>query len=281
MGVDCGATNLRIGIFDEKGKLLKKVQTPSPLKSQPGQFARIVQDQLLILASQGQTLQVQAMGVGTPGPLDLEKGLIFSSANLGNQEPIDLKTQFETEFTTKICFDRDTNLALLGEVWSCSAEALREVVMLTLGSGVGGAIMMEGEIRRGFSGKAGEIGHMFLEIRNLKLESRKCGLGHEGCFEALINSAQTVDEFGTYLGFGLANIVDIFNPQKIILGGGKAIYGLSRSIRVDFLPKAIEVMKQAGLKPAVDEVTVSYAKLGEWSGVYGGAVLAMRTTVNQ
>lgn len=262
MGIDCGATNLRIGIFDEKGNLLQKKQVSSPLKTKSDQFAQIIKKQL---ASPSQTWEIKAMGVGVPGPLDLEKGLILPSANLGNYEPIDLKKQFGAEFNVPIFFDRDTNLALLGEVWQGGAVGAKEVVMLTLGSGVGGAIMTGGEIDRGSSGRAGEIGHMIIQMQN----PPKCGLGHQGCLEAWINSAKDLDQLGTYLGYGLANIVDIFNPQKILIGGGKLNLG-------DFLPKAIAVMIEKGMKPAVDEVEVVYAKLGEWSGVYGAARLAMK-----
>jgi len=103
---------------------------------------------------------------------------------------------------------------------------------------------------------------------------QKCGLGHESCLEALINSAQNLDEMATYLGYGLANIVDIFNPQMIIIGGGKLVLG-------DFLPKAVQVMKEKGMKGAVDEVEVVYAKLEDRSGVYGGVKFAYDSSQNQ
>lgn len=260
-GVDCGATNLRVGIVDEKGKILGRQKTPSPLRSYPYLLAAEVKKQLeTILVKDDELI---TLGVGTPGPLDLEKGWILPSANIRNQQPINLRQQFETVFTVPILFDRDTNIALLGEAWQGAAVGKKDVVMLTLGSGVGGALMINGEIERGVGGKAGEIGHMFLEISNRP----RCGLGHEGCFEALLNSTKDLNEFATYLGYGLANIVDIFNPEMIIIGGGKIAMG-------DFLPKAIAVMRQRGIKGAIDEVEVVYAKLGEWSGVYGGAKLA-------
>lgn len=266
MGVDCGATNLRVGVLDQEGNVFFYSKVPSPLKTNPQNFAKIVKDQLTQLASQDLVLQLQAMGVGTPGPLDMEKGLILLSPNLGNKESIDLKTHFDREFSIPVYFDRDTNLALLGEAWMGAAVGVKDVVMLTVGTGVGGAVMVNGQIEHGAHGKAGEIGHMIIEIQNLENQVPKCGLGHQGCLEALINSTQDLDELGTYLGYGLANIVDIFNPQKIIIGGGKVNLG-------DFLPKAVGVMKELGMKGAVDEVQVTYAKLGDRSGVYGGARL--------
>lgn len=262
-GVDCGATNLRVGLVDETGQLLAKNKIPSPLRFRPNQFAGIVKDQL---AKLGQGREITALGVGTPGPLDLDQGQLLPSSNLGNTQPINLRHEFDREFNIKVMFDRDTNLALLGEAWQGAAKGKSDAVMLTLGSGVGGAIMVNGEIERGASGKAGEIGHMILQVQGLEIA--KCGLGHQGCLEAYINSARNVDEFGTYLGYGLANIVDIFNPEMIIIGGGKLHLG-------NFLPKAWAVMKSLGTKGAVDEVEVVYAKLKDNSGIYGGVKLVI------
>lgn len=258
LGIDCGATNLRIGVFNEQGNLLNKWKVSSPLKNQANKFAEIVKEQI------GEE-EVDSIGIGVPGPLDLEKGVILQSPNLGNLERIDITGQFELVFHKKIQLDRDTNVALLGEAWKGGAQGLKDVVMLTLGSGVGGAIMINGEIEHGESGKAGELGHMILEAGSLSV----CGLGHHGCLEALINSTSDLDELGTYLGLGLANIVDIFNPEKILIGGGKINMG-------DFLTKAIEIMKQKGMKPAVDEVLVEYAKLKDDSGLFGAAKLAIQ-----
>lgn len=267
LGVDCGGTSLRIGIIDAQGKLLSSKKIPSPLKTEPETLARKVKLQLGNLDIN----KFKGIGVGVPGPLDLKSGLILKSSNLGNVAPIPVLKQFVTVFNSKIYLDRDTNVALLGEVWQGIGRGLRDVIMLTLGTGVGGAIMVEGEIERGVGGKAGEIGHMYLSVGDgrWKMEDLPvCGLGHKGCFEALINSAQSLDEMADYLGYGLANIADVFNPQLIIIGGGKVMIG-------DFLPKAKKVMRRVGIREVVDETRVEYAKLGEWSGVYGAARLAM------
>lgn len=304
LGIDCGGTNLRVGLVTDEGDLTQKWKIPSPLKTNPQSLAEVVRG----LVSEE---TFEAIGIGVPGPLDLEKGLILPSSNLGNKEPINLQSQFDS-MSKKTYLDRDTVVALMGEAWKGAAVGVKNVVMLTLGTGVGGAIMVNGEIDRGESGKAGEIGHMILGLsgsfgrkaplgtpdseslsnsQDLAMDSSRdkpparetssialtdsnfaglprCGLGHEGCLEAWVNSAKSIDELGEYLGIGLANIVDIFNPEKIIIGGGKLALG-------DFLPKAVEVMKEKGMKPATGEVVVEYAKLGEWSGVVGAAKLAM------
>ncbi len=260
LGIDCGATNLRIGLLDETGRLLNKWKINSPLKTNPNQFAQIVKKEI-------GDIEFECIGVGVPGPLDLETGSILPSANLGNTKPIEVTRQFEAVFDIKIYLDRDTNVALLGEAWKGAAVGLKDVIMLTLGSGVGGAIMTNGQIEHGESGKAGELGHMIIGGNKI------CGLGHEGCLEGMINSTNDLDEMGTYLGLGLANIVAIFNPEKIIIGGGKINFSLSASRRSDFLTKAIQAMKEKGMKPAVDEVVVEYAKLKDDSGIYGAVKL--------
>ncbi len=303
VGVDCGATNLRVGVADESGRVIASSKVPSPLRSHPLKFAEKIKEQVDLLL-EGKEHRVLAIGVGMPGPIDLKKGVILPSANLGNLEPIDLTRQFETVFGVPAYFDRDTNLALIGEVWRGAAVNKKEVVMLTLGSGVGGAVMVDGKIDRGATGKGGEMGHIILwmevppkqelikrhfcvggkdwdpatmVLTHPQVSLKKgqitfhCGLGHENCLEALINSAKSVDELGTYLGYGIANLVDIFNPQAVIIGGGKLNIG-------DFLPQAVCVMKEVGMKPAVDEVEVSYAKLKELSGVYGGIKIAIEGT---
>jgi len=273
LGIDCGATSLRIGFVQEDGLLLAHSRLESPLKFQPERLAEIVQKEVSLKASQFNidVSRIEGIGIGLPGPLDLKKGLILPSSNLANIAPINIKQQFENIFNPTTVIDRDTIVALLGEAWQGGAHGLREVVMLTLGTGVGGAFMVKGEIDKGMDDKAGEIGHMFIEGQPegiIRKGAVKCGLGHLGCLEALINSTEDLELLGRYLGFGLANIVDIFNPEKIIIGGGKINLG-------DFIATAVETMKKNGMRPAVDEVRVEYAKLKDMSGIFGAARLAM------
>lgn len=268
VGVDCGATNLRIGIFGEQGQLLTGHKSSSPLKTTPDQFAKIVKEHLTALTANHPGMVFSALGVATPGPLDLEHGLLLPSSNLANTQPINLKEQFFQEFNVPVFFDKDTNAALLGEVWQGAAVGKSNVVMLTLGSGVGGAIMINGQIEHGANGRAGEIGHIFMEVQGQNENMPRCGLGHRGCFEALVNSAKSMDELGTYLGYGLVNIVNIFNPEMVVVGGGKIFMG-------NFLPKAIGVLKEKGVKSVIDKVEVVYAKLKDESGVFGAGKMAL------
>ncbi|MCL5784457.1 MAG: ROK family protein [Patescibacteria group bacterium] len=264
VGVDCGATNLRVGLVDKSGKLLESVRIGSPLRDSSQNLADIIKEQLQALTTKQKGVNVLGLGLGTPGPLDLEKGLILPSSNIGNSSPIDLKSQFKTVFDVPVSLGRDTDIALIGEQWLGEAGGLKDVVMLSLGTGVGGSVIIDGRPYRGFSGKGGEIGHMIIQAD----ADSACGLGHRGCLEAMINSAPDLDRFAFYLALGLANVINIFNPQKIILGGGKLSIG-------DFLPKTIEMIKSSVVRESMDDVQIVYAKLKDLSGVYGAARLAM------
>lgn len=267
LGIDCGATHLRVGLVNNQGAVLAFHKTRSPLKNNPDSLAQRVQEIVNELSRAGHFSpeSIRGIGAGVPGPLDLEKGLILKSANLNNNQPIDIKEQFESVFNRKIYLDRDTNAALLGEAWVGAAQGFQDVVMLTIGTGVGGAVMINGEIERG-RGQAGELGHMLITAEGTVVPL--CGLNHQGCLEAWIGSAKSIEEMGIYLGYGLANIVNILNPEKIIIGGGKVRMG-------NFLPQALEIMKEKGMKPAVEEIRVEYAKLGDQGGVIGAVKLAI------
>lgn len=286
VGVDCGASHLRVGLFKPQGRLLSRKRINSPLRFHPDSFGERVVEVVSELINQTGFMspKVVGLGIGVPGPIDMKSGLILPSANLGNSQPIEIIKQFDNKDYGLILIDRDTNVALLGEVWQGAARFEKNVVMLTLGTGVGGAVLINGELSRGENNQAGELGHIYLvaplEVKDKQLlqdpirsgkvdgEIPRCGLGHVGCLEAWIKSTEDLDLIGTYLGYGLANIVDIFNPKKVLIGGGMVALG-------DFLPKAVEVMKRVGVKPLVDEVEVLYATLGDKSGIYGAAQLVV------
>lgn len=268
IGIDCGATHLRIGIVDQDGKIIGFEKSHSPLRNEPDQFGAKIKELSKKLFEETHFVEseIEAIGVGVPGPIDFDRGLILTSSNLKNSEPIDFKHQIEALNSNKVYIDRDTDIALKGEVWKGAAIDSKNVVMLTLGTGVGGAIMIDGKLQKGSSGMGGEIGHIILQVNDAP-DLPVCGLGHHGCLEGFIKSAEDIHQVGLYLGIGLANIVDMLNPQKIIIGGGMIMQG-------DFLPEAIQTMKEKGVKPAVDEVIVEYSKLGDLAGVVGAAKLA-------
>lgn len=263
LGIDCGGTHLRVGMITEDGHLIAATKRNSPLKTHPSDFGiRVYEIYQQLVAEKKISAQLAGIGVGVPGPLDLEAGLILPSSNLNNLQPISVVDQLKTRFNAPVFLDRDTNMALRGELWQGSVKGVRSGVMLTLGTGVGGAILIDGKINEGQNGLAGELGHMIIQVSD-NSGIPLCGLGHRGCLESYIQANRhDLEKISFYLGTALANIVDIFNPEMIIIGGGMVKQG-------NFLPQAIQVMKKKGMKPSVDQVRVVYAKLADLAGVYG------------
>ena len=268
LGIDCGGTNLRVGIVDENGNLKSRWKVASPLNSKPQSLAEIVKELV-------KDEQIDAIGIGLPGLLDLRIGALVGASNVNNHAPIDISGQFDRVFnkqsfssSKKIHLENDVSVALLGEVWKGGAVGLERAAMLTAGTGVGSAFFLNGQIYNE-NGQHIELGHFIIDPNS----KATCGAGHHGCLEALINYSKNLDELSKWFGIGLTKMVDLFHPEKILVWGGKMAMG-------DFLPKAVEVMKKSGMKPAVDEVGVEYAKLGEWSGVYGAAKLAYDSNKN-
>ena len=211
VGVDCGATHLRVGLIREDGDLINSVKTHSPLKHQPetlGLHIKQLLDQLL----QQRNLQLSnldSLGIGVPGPLDLQAGQILHSANLANSQSIPIKQLIEQSVNLPVYLDRDTNVALAGEKWRGAAKPHRDVIMLTLGTGVGGAMLINDQIYRGVNGLAGEIGHSYLKAQLKPDFSQVCGLGHHGCLESLIKSRLPIASRCHYLAFEIASLAAI------------------------------------------------------------------------
>jgi predicted NBD/HSP70 family sugar kinase len=249
LGIDCGATHMRVGLVDENGDLKSHWMVDSPLNSNPQSLAEIVKTLV-------KDEHIDGIGIGLPGLVD-EKGLLVEAPNL-KTVPLNISGQFDSVFNTKIHLGNDVELALLGEVWKGE-----RVGMLTAGTGVGSAISINGKIYHE-NGRNIGIGHLIIDPDAKVM----CGAGHNGCLEALINHSKDLGELSRWFGIGLAKMVELFKPEKILVWGGKMAMG-------DFLPKALEIMGQNSIQSAASEVRVEYATLKEWSGVYGSAKLAM------
>jgi glucokinase len=231
--------------------------------------------------------EILAAGVGAPGPL--REGRLLTPPNLPGWHGFPLREEWSRRLGVKVALERDSNAALLGEVWRGRARGEREVLLLTLGTGVGGAVLTRGELLRGRDGMAGELGHILVEP-----EGPACGSGHRGCLEALISgpsigrqagmppeevfararggdpqARSQVERMARYLGMALASLVHIFNPALILLGGG-----LSREAPL-FLPLAEEEMKNRVFPSLSRELKIAPAGLGEEAGLYGAGLLAL------
>jgi len=252
-----------------------------------------------------------AVGVACAGNIDSETGVVFSARHLPLAD-FPLASYLEEALRLPVYVDNDVNAAICAEVVSGVAQGLAEVVMLTLGTGVGGGLWLGGRLYRGASGGAGELGHMVVRAGGLP-----CACGGHGCLEvyasgrALVRYAATragdpvsdpqgvlaglqeagrltgpevtrlaaqgypgaleaVGELSRWLGVGLINITDIFDPEMIVVGGGVAEAGEL------LLEPARELVRRHALPPGRDRVRIESARLGNEAGLVGAALEAWR-----
>lgn len=261
IGVDLGGTNLRIAAITTDGQLLEKVTLSTKVDLSPDHVVGEMCDAIQRLSDQYRRGgAVPEAGIGIPGIIDLEAGVVRRSANLPNWSGYPVRSEIERRLGARICLDNDGKLAALGEQWLGAARDVSDMAMVTLGTGIGGAIVLDGKIFHGMNGMAGEFGHVTIEP-----EGVPCGCGNRGCAEryasatavvrmareaiesghapALAKAAssdpqfgakaiyhlamegdqaaqQIFQRFGRALGIMLAGAVNILNLEMFVIGGG-------------------------------------------------------------
>lgn len=304
-GIDVGGTTVKLGLFDAEGTLLEKWEIPT-ITENHGE--RILPDAaasvLAKIAEKGIAKEeVIGVGVGTPGPVDGE-GTVYKTANLGWGVFNVAQTLSElVGFPVKA--GNDANVAALGEMWKGGGIGHKSLVAVTLGTGVGGGVICDGRIVTGANGAGGEIGHIHIEdnetagcgcgnkgcmeqyasatgivrLANRKLQAsdrdsmlRSGEVSAKTVFDAVkANDAlalEIAEEFGDYLGKGLAAVAAVVNPEIFVIGGGVSKAG---SVVLDYTKKGYE--KYAFR--AIRDVQFALATLGNDAGIYGAAKLVM------
>jgi glucokinase len=260
IAVDLGGTNLRIAAISADGRMLEKIGVST---NSAGPHHVIDE---MCAAIHGLTSKHQGggsligAGIGIPGIIDLDAGVVRTSANLPGWENYPVRAEIEKRLGTRICLENDAKLAALGEHWLGAARGVDNMGMITLGTGIGGCIVLDGKIFHGMNGMAGEFGHVTIEP-----EGVPCGCGNRGCAEryasatavvrmareeiaagnapelaeaagaeaefgakAIYDLAMKGDEpakrifqrFGRALGIMLADIVNVLNLEMYVIGGG-------------------------------------------------------------
>jgi len=262
IAVDLGGTNLRIAAVSADGRILEKIALSTKIGSGPSQVVDAMCDAILRLSrrySNGGTLI--GAGIGIPGIIDLEAGVVRRSANLPEWAEFPVRSEIEKRLGTRIFLENDAKVHALGEQWMGAGRGVSNMAMITLGTGIGGAIVLDGKIFHGLNGMAGEFGHVTVEP-----EGVPCGCGNRGCAEryasatALVRMAQEAiaagkarelakaaskaefsakliyelamqgddsarcifHRFGRALGIMLADIINVLNLQMYVIGGGVA-----------------------------------------------------------
>ena len=308
VGIDLGGTNIVAGTVAEDGSDLLGLVSEPTISEQGADavLGRIVKlARASMAAARGK--EIAGVGIGSPGPLDTKTGIVLLTPNLGWTN-FPLRDRLATALDLPATLDNDANCAIFGEWWRGAARGADHVVGLTIGTGIGGGIVLGGKTYRGASDLAGEIGHMSIDSNG-----RRCKCGNYGCLEAYASgpaiaaravegieagadtslpryvkgdltkiTAQIVyeaahdgDEYALevvhdtakFLGTGVANIVNIFNPGVVVICGGVTLAGEKL-----FAPLRSEVKRRA-FKPAVDACRIVPGELTGTAGVYGAAAV--------
>lgn len=305
-GVDLGGTTVKMGLFTEDAALIDKWEIPTD-KGDNG--ARILPDIAESIRNKmsekglGEEI-VLGVGIGVPGPVDTQ-GVIYKAANLG-WDVFNVNETLSALVGLPVKAGNDANVAALGEMWKGGGAGYKNLVTVTLGTGVGGGIIIEGEVLAGYNGSGGEIGHIHVEDEEEKI----CGCGNRGCLEQYASatgivyiakkrlsqdntpsilretkdfSAKTVwdavkcgdavageiaEQFGEYLGKALAGIACVVNPEIIVIGGGVSKAG---EILLDYIIKNYRPYVFRGSR----ETKFALATLGNDAGIYGAARLML------
>ena len=311
-GVDVGGTTVKLGLFDINGNVIDKWEIPTRTENGGEKILADIAEAIKGKMAQKQIGKedVAGVGVGVPGPVD-GNGIVHKAVNLG-WGTVDLKKELEALLDgMKVEGGNDANVAALGEMWKGGGQGHQSLVAVTLGTGVGGGIIINGKILTGSTGAGGEIGHIHVEDN----ETEACGCGNFGCLEEYASatgitrlanralkasdkdsvlrtgevSAKTVfdavkerdplavevaEKFGKYLGDGLASIACVVNPEAIVIGGGVSKAG---EILIDFIRPHYEKNVFHGSR----QVKFSLATLGNDAGIYGAAKLVLDAVENK
>ena len=309
VGVDIGGTTVKLGLFDEKGELLDKWEIPTDKTDKGKNIVGDVCDSIKSkISGRGITAgDVMGVGVGAPGAVDEDGVMTGGAVNLG-WDVFNLRTTMEEKLDgIKVVAGNDANVAAYGEMLKGGGKGHKNVVAVTLGTGVGGGVIIGGRLITGATGAAGEIGHIRVDDE----ETLKCNCGHTGCLEqfasatgiarlakrrleaddkaSVLRSAEVLDakavfdavkagdevaieiakEFGRYLGKGLASVADVVNPEVFVIGGGVSKAG-------EILLSFVEPEFEKYVFPPCKGAKFALAELGNDAGIYGcaGMILA-------
>ena len=188
LGVDLGGTNLRIAAVDDQGKLVEKVTLGTQVSLGRDHVIGEMCDAIQSMSDKYKSsAALLGIGIGVPGIIDMQTGLVRESPNLPDWVDYPARAAVEQRLKTVVILENDANVAALGEKWLGAAKDFSDMAMLTLGTGVGGGIVLGGKIWRGANGMAGEMGHSTVEP-----DGHLCGCGNRGCLEQYASATAMV-----------------------------------------------------------------------------------------
>lgn len=300
--VDLGGTYLRIALVDGSGRIHDQLKQRTPRGSSPD----VIVDALAAAADKWSSNghHIAAVSIMVPGTVDTSNAVVVQAPNLPSLTNFPLQAVLEERFGWPVLLENDANAAAVGEMWLGAARGCRDVVSVTLGTGVGGGVILDGELWRGAHGSAGEIGHTTVD----PFSGLKCKCGNVGCLELFASATAIVrmtreslpcfpqsvlkseeldaekvyhagrdgDElalsvfkkFGVYLGIGLANLINIIDPEIIVIAGG-VVNGWDL-----FAPHMQHEVNERAVRVTAQQVQIAAAQCGDNAGLLGAARLA-------
>ena len=318
LGVDLGGTKILTVVTNPQGEILSRDHSVTPAqKGKEAVIQSILESAHRAMRQAGVDISdLIVIGVGAPGLINSEAGILLTSPNLPGWRDVPLRDTIQEKLGKKTFLINDANAAALGEFYFGAARGSRNFIYITISTGIGGGIVIDGKIYSGAIGAAGEVGHMTIDD-----DGPICNCGNRGCWETLASGTalarearhrieegmrtsileyaegdvgkvtarviqdaaergdslakELIGRTGYYLGVGLANLINIFNPELIVIGGG-----LSNIGDMLFEP-AFKVAGERAYKQAFQAMRFTSAGLGRNSGVLGAAVFALQEMKRQ
>ena len=289
-GVDIGGTTIKIGLFSVDGDLMEKWEIPTN-KTDNGKYilTEIADFINRTIETKGiEKSDVMGVGLGVPGPVN-KNGFVSVCVNLG-WNSLNVEKEFHEISGLPVKVGNDANVAALGEYWKGSGKEYSSIMMVTIGTGVGGGLIIDGKPINGFNGAAAEIGHMPL-VDGLDFA---CNCGKTGCLEQVASATgiarlagtknakevfdrakagdkdmeEVIEKVCSYIGKGLACAAAIADPECFVIGGGVSAAGDY------FIDKIKKYYKKQAFHPSIDTAIVKASLLND-AGIYGAAKLAL------
>ena len=286
IGIDLGGTAIKLGRFDRQGQLLAERQVPTPQPAMPGAVAVAIGEAVQQLDPDR---LAPVVGIGLPGPMDAAARVARVCINLPGWQQVPLADWLEPALERRVTLVNDGNAALVGEAWQGAARGYRDVLLLTLGTGVGGGVLLGGQLFTGHGGAAAEPG-----LIGVDPDGPPCNSGNRGSLEQycsiaglarlsplepaeLCRRADAGDPealavwrtYGRWLGIGLSSLIYVLTPELVLVGGG-----LSAASR-HFLPAVQAELEQRVQAESLGGLQVRRAALGNGAGRLGAARLAL------
>ena len=306
--VDLGGTHLRAATVDKRGRIHFRAKQNTPQGTDPNEIVNAVVHAVREYQTQlgVESDRLKAVSVVVPGTVNVEEGTVVKAPNLPCLDGFPLASALTNELDVPAILENDANAAAVGEMWQGAAQGCRTIICVTLGTGVGGGIILDGELWRGVDGAAAEIGHMCVD----PFGGVACTCGSRGCLEVFASAtaivrmtrearprypdsmlhagsdltAETIYEaglkgdelaleifrrMGVYLGIGLANLINILNPEMIVIGGG-VVNGWDL-----FEKHMLHEVEERAFPLLAARVKIERAKCGDDAGLLGAARLAI------